>query len=70
MGRCYIIFEFKCSKGHLKEERFPPGTGYSEHPSIACPKCLESGELNDAYITFAYPEDMSHRKVPEWKKKE
>ena len=50
-----VIFEFKCQKAHVTEQRFPPGTSYDAHPQIICPVCPK-GVIERAYLIFACPE--------------
>jgi hypothetical protein len=52
-----IIFEYRCTQGHRTEKIFPPGTAYDKHTQIACPACLKSGEIVDAYLVFAAPRE-------------
>ena len=50
-----VVFEFKCSRGHLTEKTYPPGTSYDKHAQIACPVCLQAYDLETAYLVFAFP---------------
>ena len=59
-----VIFEFKCTKGHVTEKRYPPGTSYDKYPHILCPECMKvpTAPLNKAYLIFACPEYKKEKK--------
>jgi hypothetical protein len=56
-----VIFSFKCPQGHLTDRRFPPGTPYAENDEITCLECLKADVANQAYLIFAFPEQMGKK---------
>jgi hypothetical protein len=56
-----VIFSFKCPQGHLTDRRFPPGTPYDQNDEITCPECLQADVLKQAYLIFAFPEQMGKK---------
>lgn len=56
-----VIFSFKCPQGHLTDRRFPPGTPYADNDEITCLECLKADVANQAYLIFAFPEQLGKK---------
>lgn len=54
-----MVFEYRCSQGHLTEKTFPPRTAYDKHSTVICTICLDKGIVNQAYLVFACPESQA-----------
>lgn len=43
-------FTFKCTKGHITERVYPPGTRIEDNDETTCEKCLGVSEVTIAYV--------------------
>jgi hypothetical protein len=55
MGKTRSLFIYKCTRGHVTERTFPLGTKYDGEDETTCMPCLDSGDLNTAYLVWAEP---------------
>lgn len=62
MGKTRSLFIYKCARGHVTERTFPLRTKYDGEDETTCMTCLDSGDLNTAYLVWAEPTSVREKR--------